>query len=208
MFFLQCSCKAVGVKDSQRQGNGGILIPTAPFSPQYSFFWDFSLRYLCFYLQLCSLHDPLGLLLHSFHVYHVPGTVVHCSVTKLCPNSLLPYKLQHARLPCPPLSLGVCSNCPLSRGCQLTILSSVTHFSSCPQSWSFSGSPCTEYSGLISFRIDWFDLAVQGTVKSLLQYHSLKASVLQHSALFMIWLSFRYVYMYLCTYTLFFNAVT
>ena len=54
-----------------------------------------------------------------------------------------------------------------------------------PQYWSFSFSisPSNEYSGLISFRIDWFDLpAVQGTLKSLLQYHSSKASVLQHSA--------------------------
>ena len=49
-----------------------------------------------------------------------------------------------------------------------------------PKYWSFSLSisPCNEYSGLISFRIDWFDLAVQGTLKSLLQQHNLKASVL------------------------------
>ena len=45
-------------------------------------------------------------------------------------------------------------------------------------------SPSNEYSGLISFKIDWFDLAVQGTLKSLLQHHSSKASVLQHSAFF------------------------
>ena len=59
-----------------------------------------------------------------------------------------------------------------------------------PQYWSFSISPSNEYSGLISFRIDWFDLlAVQGTLKSLLQHHSSKASVLQHSAFFMVQLS-------------------
>ena len=53
-----------------------------------------------------------------------------------------------------------------------------------PKYWSFSISPSNEYSGLISFRIDRFDLlAVQGTLKSLLQHHSLKPSVLQHSAL-------------------------
>ena len=53
--------------------------------------------------------------------------------------------------------------------------------------FSFSISPSDEYSGLISFRIDWFDLlAVQGTLKSLLQHHSLKASILQHSAFFMV----------------------
>ena len=53
------------------------------------------------------------------------------------------------------------------------------------QYWSFSFSPFNEYSGLISFRIDWFDLlAVQGTLKSLLQHHSAKAPVLQRSAFF------------------------
>ena len=56
-------------------------------------------------------------------------------------------------------------------------------------SFSFSISPSKEYSGLISFRIDWFDLAVQETVKSLLQYHSSKASVLQSSLFFMVQLS-------------------
>ena len=54
-----------------------------------------------------------------------------------------------------------------------------------PKYWSFSISPSNEYSGLISFKIDWFDLAVQRTLKSLLQHHSLKAPVLQHLALFM-----------------------
>ena len=53
--------------------------------------------------------------------------------------------------------------------------------------WSFSISPSNEYSGLISFRIDWFDLlAVQGTLKSLLQHHSLKASILWRSAFLMV----------------------
>ena len=51
--------------------------------------------------------------------------------------------------------------------------------------WTFNISPSNEYSGLISFRIDWFDhLMVPGTLKSILQYHSLKASILQHSAFF------------------------
>jgi len=90
--------------------------------------------------------------------------------------SLGPHELQHARLPCPSLSPRVCSNsCPDS--CHPTISSSVAPFSSCPQSFpasgsfpmsrlsgqsiwsfSFSVSPSSEYSGLISFRIDWFDL--------------------------------------------------
>ena len=61
-----------------------------------------------------------------------------------------------------------------------------------PKYWSFSFSisPPNEYSGLISFRMDWMDLlAVQGTLKSLLQHHSSKASILQHSAFFMVQLS-------------------
>ena len=79
-----------------------------------------------------------------------------------------------------------------------------------PKYWSFSISPSNEYSWLISFRIDWFDLlaiqetlksllqlywqtAVQGTLKSLLQHHNSEASILQHSALFMIQLSHSYM---------------
>ena len=62
------------------------------------------------------------------------------------------------------------------------------------QSFSFSISPSNEYSGLISFWINWFDLpAVQGTLKSLLQHHSSKASVLQHSAVFMVQLLHPYI---------------
>ena len=63
-----------------------------------------------------------------------------------------------------------------------------------PKYWSFSLSPSSEYSGLISFRIDWLDLlAVQGTLKSLLQYHSSKASILQRSAFFIVQLSHPYM---------------
>ena len=64
-----------------------------------------------------------------------------------------------------------------------------------PKDWSFSFSisPCNEYSGLNSFRIDWFDLlGVQATLKSLLQHHNSKASVLQHSTFFMVQLSHSY----------------
>ena len=65
-----------------------------------------------------------------------------------------------------------------------------------PKDWSFSFSisPSNEYSGLISFRIDWFDLlALQGTLKSLLQHHGLKASILQLSEPFMVQLSHSYM---------------
>ena len=61
-----------------------------------------------------------------------------------------------------------------------------------PKYWNFSISPFNDYSGLISFRIDWFDLlAAQGTLKSLLQHHNSKASILRCSAFFMVQLSFR-----------------
>ena len=63
-----------------------------------------------------------------------------------------------------------------------------------PKYWHFSISPSNEYSGLISFRIDWLDLlAIQGTLKSLLQHHSSKACILWHSAFLMIQLSHSYV---------------
>ena len=110
----------------------------------------------------------------------------------------------------------VCSNlCPLSQWCYLIVSSSATPFSFCLQSFpvsvfsnesalhirwpkyrSFSISPSNEYSGLISFRINWFDvLAVQGTLKSILQHHSLKASVLQCSVFFIVQLSHPYMTM-------------
>ena len=129
-------------------------------------------------------------------------------------DSLRPHELQHIRLPCPSLSPGVCSNsCPLGQWCHPTISSSLNPFSFCPQSspefsnestlclrwpryWSlgFSISPSDEYSGLISFRIDWFTLlAVQGILKNLLQHHSSKASFLQYSTFFIIQLSHPYM---------------
>ena len=116
-------------------------------------------------------------------------------------DSLRSQQLQHARLPCPSLSPRVCSNpCPLSRYLILcspllllpSIFPSIRVFpseSALHTRWlkywssSFSISHSNEYSGLISFTTDWLDLlAVQGTLKSLLQYHSSKASILQHSA--------------------------
>ena len=124
-------------------------------------------------------------------------------------NSLWPCGLQHARLPCPSPSPRACLNsCPLSWWCHPTISFSVAPFSSCLQCFPASGSflmshllasggqsiglqfqhhPSNEYSGLISFRMGWFDLlSVQGTLKSFLQYHSPKASILQCSVFFMI----------------------
>ena len=64
-----------------------------------------------------------------------------------------------------------------------------------PKYWSFSFSisPSSEYSGLISFRMDWFELALQGTLKSLLQHYSSKALILWHSAFFIVQLSYPYM---------------
>ena len=116
-------------------------------------------------------------------------------------NSLHPHGQQHVRLPCPSPTPGACSgSCLLSRWCHPIISSSVVPFSSCLQSFPASvsflmrllfasggqntGVSASASSGLISFRINWFDLlAVQGTLKSLLQHHSSKASILRHSAL-------------------------
>ena len=132
-------------------------------------------------------------------------------------DSLWPHGLQHIRLPCPLLSPRVCSNsCPLSWWCSLkylilcrpflllpSVFPSIRVFSNelalhmmWPKYWSFSFSisPSSEYSGLISFRIDWLDLlAVQGTLKSLPQHHSSKAPILQCSAVFMVQLSHLYM---------------
>ena len=138
------------------------------------------------------------------------------SVTQSCPI-LQPHGLQHARPPCPSPTPRVYSNsCPLSQRYNATISSSVASFSSCLQSfpasesfqmsqfftsggqkdWSFNFniSPSNEYSGLISFRMDWLDLfAIQGTLKSLLQHRSSKASILHHSAFFIVQLSYPYM---------------
>ena len=129
------------------------------------------------------------------------------SVAQLCLTLWL-HEPQHARLPCPsPTPRVLPKPCPLSWSCHPTIsssvipLSSVVPFSSHLQSFQTSGSfpmsqlfssgghsigvsaptscPSNEYSGLIYFRMDWIDLAVQGTIKSLLQHHSSKASILK-----------------------------
>ena len=125
-------------------------------------------------------------------------------------NSLWLHELQHTSLPCPSLSPRVCSNsCPLSWWCYLIISSFAIPLFLLPsifhsirvfckelallirwlKYWSsnFSISLPNEYSRLISFRVDWFDLfAVQGTLKSILQHHNSKASTLRHSVFFMV----------------------
>ena len=131
-------------------------------------------------------------------------------------DSLWTHGLQHARPPCPSPIPGVYPNsCPLSRWWHPTVSSSVVPFSCLqsfpasgsspmsqffiirwPKYWSFNFniSPSNEHPGLISFRMDWLDfLAVQGTLRSLLQHHSSKASILWCSAFFTVQLSHPYM---------------
>ena len=119
-------------------------------------------------------------------------------------NSLQPHGLQHDRLLYAPLSTRVCSNsCPLIQWCYLTISSSTAPFSFCLQ--SFPESKWVSYSHQVAKLLElqfehqpfqWIfrvDLAVQGTLKSLLQHHNLKASILQHSAFFIDQISHWYM---------------
>ena len=131
-----------------------------------------------------------------------------CSVVS---DSLRPRELNHSRPPCPSPTLGTHPNPYPSNHLILchplfllpSIFPSIRVFSNestlCirwPKYWSFSFniSPSNEHPGLISFRMDWLDLlAVQGTLKSLLQHHSSKASILRHSACFIVQLSHPYM---------------
>ena len=146
--------------------------------------------------------------------YPISSVQFSCSVVS---DSLRPHESQHIRPPCPSPTPGVYSNsCLSSWWCHPAISSSVIPLSSCPQSlpnirvfsnestlpmrwpkcWSFnfSISPSNEHPGLISFRMDWLDLfAVQGTLKSLLQHHTSKASILQRSTFFTVQLSHLYM---------------
>ena len=129
-------------------------------------------------------------------------------------GSLRHHELQHARPPCPSPSPGVHSNSrPSSRRCHPAICRLLLLLPRVPPSirvfsnestlrmrwpkycsFSFSIIPFKEHPGLISFRMDWLDLlAVQGTLKSLLQHHSSKASVLRSSAFFTVQLSHPYM---------------
>ena len=151
-----------------------------------------------------------------WYIQTVKYSVQFSSVAQSCPTLCNPMDHSTAGLPVHH-QLGVHPNsCPMSWWCHPTISSSVIPFSSCLQSfpasgslsnesvlcikwpnyWSFSFSirPPNEYSGLISLRMNWLDLlAVQGTLKSLLQHHSSKASVLQCSAFFIVQLSHPYM---------------
>ena len=147
------------------------------------------------------------------YIYYFSSVQFSCSVVS---NSLRPHESQHARPPCPSQTPGVHSDsCPTSQWCHPVIIlcrplrllppipPSIRVFSNestlhmrWPKYWTFSCSiiPSKEIPGLISFRMDWLDiLAVQGTLKSLLQHHSSKASILQCSTFFILQLSHPYI---------------
>ena len=159
---------------------------------------------------------PTVLPLPSSNAAHLQTTVAVVQPLSCIQLFVTPWT-EACQFPLSFVSPRICPNSyPLSQWCHSTVSSSVTPFSSCLQSfpvfrvysnelalpirrpkfWSFSFtiSPSNEFSGLISFRVDWFvPLAVPGTLKSLLQHHSLKASILRHSALFIVWLSHPYM---------------
>ena len=126
--------------------------------------------------------DPMDCSTPGLPVYHQPwGLLKLMSIESVMPSYQLVFCRPLLFLPSISPSIGVF--------CNESVL--------CirwPKYWSFSISPSDEYSGLISFRMDWLDLlAVQGTLKSLLQHHSSKASVLQHSAFFIVQLPHPYM---------------
>ena len=158
--------------------------------------------------------------IYIFYLNNAHACMLSCSVQlshSVNSDSLWPHGLQHARPPClSPTPRVYANSCPSSWRCHPAISFSVIPFFSCLQSfpalgyfskesvlcirwpkyWSFSFSisPSNEYSGLISFRMDGLDLlTVQGTLKSLLQNHNSKTSILQCSAFFILQLSHPYM---------------
>jgi len=162
----------------------------------------------------CWMTNPVSVTRKERRLYQLIVTVVQL------PSHVWVYNSMNCSIPrplCPSPSPRVHpSSCLLNRWCHQTISSLAALFSFCLQSFPASGSfpmnglfklggqntgasasasvlPMSECSGLISLRIDWFDLlAIQGTLKTLIQHHSLKISILQHSAFFMVQLSHPY----------------
>ena len=122
----------------------------------------------------------------------MPGFPVHHQLLELAQTHV--HWVGDAIQPCHPLSSPSPPALNLSEHQGLLKWVSSSHHVAKGFSFSFNISPSNEYSGLISFRMDWLDLlAVQGTLKSLLQHHSSKVSILQHSAFFIVQLSHPYM---------------
>ena len=169
--------------------------------------------YSFYYSLIGKLYYFLCLL--NFTDLYISSVQFSCSVVS---NSLRPHGLQHTKPPCPsPTPRAYSNSCPQSQWCHSAISSYVFPFSSCLQSFPASGSlqmsqffasgewsirvsasvsvfPMNMQDWFPSFRMDWLDLlAVQGILKSLLQHHSSKASILRRSAFFIVQLSQSYM---------------
>ena len=194
------------------------LQKASSFLSSYFWFLPFPFHTFLGFPPLCLHYPSILVFIHfclgSFDILTISSVQFSRSVVS---DSLQPHESQHTRPPCPSPTPGVHSNSrPSSWWCHPAISSSVVPllllppisssirvFSNestlCmrwPKYWSFSFSiiPSKEIPGLISFRMDWLDLlAVQGTLKSILQHHSSKASILQQSAVFIVQLSHPYM---------------
>ena len=132
-------------------------------------------QFSCSVAQPCpTLCDPMDCSMPGFPVYHQLPELVQLKLISI--QSVMP-----------PSHLILCRPLLPSIFPSIRIFSNKSLRIRWPKYWSFSISPSNEYSGLISFRIDWFDfLAVQRTLRSLLRHHSSKASILWSSAFFMV----------------------
>ena len=177
------------IQGTRSNRDNSAEVSRGPHEELWMFCWG-SIRYQWRVLGLRGSESCSG---EKVEIKHKQRSILLLFSHSVMSDSLQPHGLQHARPPCPSPTPRACSNsCPLSQWCHPTISSSVIPFFSLPSnfpsirvfsndsalrirwpkywSFSFSISPSNEYSGLISFRIDWFDLlAVHGTLKSLLQ---------------------------------------
>ena len=155
--------------------------------PSEKFLYTLMIHYLLFLVQQISCVLLFATTWTAAHQASLSFTISQSLLKLMSTESVMPFN--HLAFCCPLLLLP-------------SIFPSIRVFSKepalhirWPKDWNFSFSinPSNEYSGLISFRIDWFDLAVQGTLKGLLQHRSSKASILWHSAFFMVHLSDPYM---------------
>ena len=170
----------------------------------HSFLWDINKAWFNFLQNNANSNFHHKETLHIYIIIYMLYTLQFGSVAQSCPTLWDSMDCSSPDFPVHHHTRACSNSCPSIQWCHPTISFSVISFFSCLQSfpasvfsnrsilhitwpkyWSFSFSirPLNEYSGLIFFRIHWFDLlAVQGTLKSLLQHHSSKASIIQYSA--------------------------